>query len=108
MKSNRKTLTPPLPTAIIKVLNGLIPPREIMEKEIPEKETFERALRALEEAVELLERGDLPLEEALACFERGVKSAAQCRNVLQSVDTRVENLLKDRDGALSVSEFKEE
>ncbi len=79
-----------------------------MSEETTEKETFERALRSLEEAVELLEEGELPLEEALACFERGVRSAGRCRKVLQAVDTRVEVLLKDRDGALNVSEFKEE
>ncbi len=78
------------------------------EEKTTQIETFEKALRDLEEAVERLERGDLPLEDALACFEHGVGSAARCRKVLQDVDTRVEVLLKERGGALSVSEFKEE
>jgi exodeoxyribonuclease VII small subunit len=71
-----------------------------------EKETFEAALRQLEEAVAALEGGDLPLEESLACFERGVKSAARCRKLLQAVETRVELLLKDREGALTVEPFE--
>lgn len=70
-----------------------------------EKESFEAALRALEEAVDQLEGGDLPLEESLACFERGVKNAMLCRQLLQAVETRVDRLLKDRDGALSVEPF---
>lgn len=73
-----------------------------------EKESFEAALRALEEAVERLEGGDLSLEESLACFERGVKSATACRQLLQAVELRVEQLLKDRDGALTAEPFEEE
>ena len=39
-------------------------------KKLPQK--FEDALQVLETVVEKLERGDLPLEEALAAFEEGV------------------------------------
>jgi len=69
------------------------------------KESFEASLRALEEVVERLENGDLTLEESLACFEAGVKSAARCRQLLQDVELKVELLLKDRDGGLSVEDF---
>ena len=41
------------------------------EKE-PKPVDFETALRDLEEIVERLEQGELPLEESLAAFERGV------------------------------------
>lgn len=71
-----------------------------------EKESFEAALRQLEEAVSALESGELPLEESLACFERGVKCAARCSKLLQVVEARVELLLKDREGALTVEPFE--
>ncbi len=72
-----------------------------------EKETFEAALRALESAVERLENEDLPLEQALACFEEGVRKVTICRKLLQQVETRVELLLKDKDGALTVENLED-
>lgn len=73
-----------------------------------EKATFEAALKALETAVDSLEHGDLSLEAALRCFEDGVRSAGLCREFLQEVETRVELLLKDRDGHLRVEPGEEE
>lgn len=66
--------------------------------------SFEAALATLEAAVEQLESGDLSLEEALACFERGVKSAAVCRERLKRVETRVETLLRAADHTLTTQE----
>ncbi|PLX83113.1 MAG: exodeoxyribonuclease VII small subunit [Desulfuromonas sp.] len=73
-----------------------------------DKETFETALRDLEEAVESLESGDLPLEESLVRFEAGVKSAAVCRKALRAVENRVELLLKDKEGLLTLENFDQE
>ncbi|MBE0597403.1 MAG: exodeoxyribonuclease VII small subunit [Desulfuromonadales bacterium] len=73
-----------------------------------EKETFEAALKALEGAVQSLERGELSLEKALSCFEDGVRSAGLCRQFLQEVETRLELLLKDSEGNLRVEPHKEE
>ena len=70
-----------------------------------EKESFETVLKALEEAVARLECGELSLEEALECFEQGVKCAALCRESLKAVETRVELLLKGRKGDLKVENF---
>jgi exodeoxyribonuclease VII small subunit len=72
-----------------------------------EEMTFESALRCLEEVVERLESGELPLEEALACFEEGVRSASLCQKRLKAVEAKVETLLKSQDGVLSVEPFKE-
>jgi exodeoxyribonuclease VII small subunit len=55
---------------------------------------FETALVELEALVERLERGDLPLEEALRSFERGVGLTRQCQGALQSAQQKVEILLK--------------
>mgnify|MGYP000273763679 CR=1 FL=1 len=67
--------------------------------------TFEQALKTLEDAVSRLEKGQIPLDEALACFEQGVNSAGRCRELLREVETRVELLLKDAGGPLRVEPF---
>ena len=69
------------------------------------KESFEASLGVLEQVVERLESGELSLEQSLDCFEQGVKSATHCRKLLQEVEMKVELLLKDRDGKLSVEDF---
>jgi len=65
---------------------------------------FEQALAELESLVERLERGDLPLDEALKTFERGVELTRQCQTVLQAAQQRVEILLK-RSGRAEVEPF---
>jgi exodeoxyribonuclease VII small subunit len=70
-----------------------------------EEKTFEQALKSLEEAVARLEKGQIPLDEALDCFETGVQSANLCRKKLQAVETRVETLVKNSDGAFVTELF---
>ncbi len=61
---------------------------------------FEQALEELERLVERLESGDLPLDEALRNFERGVELTRKCQGALKAAQQRVEILLR-RDGAPS-------
>jgi exodeoxyribonuclease VII small subunit len=55
---------------------------------------FERALGELETLVQRLESGDLPLDEALQTFERGVALTRQCQGALKAAQQKVEILLK--------------
>ena len=55
---------------------------------------FEQALGELEAVVERLEHGDLPLEEALRQFERGVELTRTCQASLQQAEQKVEILLQ--------------
>ncbi len=55
---------------------------------------FELAMRDLEDLVERLEQGDLPLEESLAAFERGVMLTRACQTALKDAEQKVEILLK--------------
>jgi exodeoxyribonuclease VII small subunit len=55
---------------------------------------FEQALGELEATVERLERGDLPLEEALQHFERGIGLARNCQAALKQAEQKVEILLQ--------------
>jgi exodeoxyribonuclease VII small subunit len=70
----------------------------------PQSPEFEQALAELESLVERLERGDLPLEEALSTFERGMELTRHCQNSLKAAQQRVEVLLK-RSGRLEVEPF---
>jgi exodeoxyribonuclease VII small subunit len=59
-----------------------------------DKPAFEKELDELEAVVKKLESGDLPLEESLKLFERGVALSDSCRKQLDEAETRVEILLK--------------
>ena len=67
---------------------------------------FEKALAELESVVERLERGDVPLDEALQTFERGVALTRHCQAALQAAQQKVEILLK-RGGQPEVQPFEE-
>jgi len=67
---------------------------------------FEQALAELETLVGRLEGGDLPLDEALKLFERGVALTRQCQSSLQSAQQKVEILLK-RSGEAQPEPFEE-
>jgi exodeoxyribonuclease VII small subunit len=71
------------------------------------EKSFESSLRELEEIVEQLESGDLPLEESLELFERGVRLSRECQKRLDDAERRVEVLLKDQDGAFRVAGLDE-
>jgi exodeoxyribonuclease VII small subunit len=64
------------------------------------KQTFEEGMRALEGIVSRLEGGNLPLEESLAAFEKGVAVLRALHEQLGEVERRVEVLLRDADGVL--------
>lgn len=59
-----------------------------------EEKGFEEALRELEEIVERLERGNLPLEEALGLFEKGVQLSRICHQKLEEAKKKVEILMR--------------
>jgi len=69
------------------------------------EKAFEEALRELEEIVNRLEQGDLPLEEALQLFEQGVKLSRLCHSRLDEAQKRVEILLKDESGKMTAQPF---
>jgi exodeoxyribonuclease VII small subunit len=69
------------------------------------EKAFEEALSELEEIVNRLEQGDLPLEQALQLFEQGVKLSRLCHTKLDEAQKRVEILLKDADGKMTTKPF---
>jgi exodeoxyribonuclease VII small subunit len=71
------------------------------------EKTFEEALHELEEIVNRLEQGDLPLEEALGLFEEGVRLSRSCHTKLDEAQKRVEIVLKDESGKLTPLPFEQ-
>jgi exodeoxyribonuclease VII small subunit len=62
--------------------------------------TFEDALARLEQIVDTLEAGNLPLEESLKAFEEGVGLARHCARYLEKAEKRIEVLTRDESGLL--------
>ena len=56
--------------------------------------TFEAAQQELERIVERLERGQAPLDEALALWQRGEELYRLCRSKLDAAEGRVEELAR--------------
>lgn len=54
--------------------------------------TFEEAFSELEEVVNRLEAGGLPLEDSLALFERGQALAAHCSELLDEAELKVKQI----------------
>ena len=70
--------------------------------------SFEEAMRRLEEIVQTMEKGELPLEQALALFEEGTALTRQCSTMLDTAEKTVVKLMKGPDGAPVELEFKDE
>lgn len=68
---------------------------------------FEDGLDELEGLVQRLEQGELPLEDSLAAFERGMVLVKQLSKRLEDIEQRVEVLLRADDGSLRRGTFDE-
>ena len=66
---------------------------------------LEKALTDLEEIVEELESGDLPLEKAMKKFEEGINLTRNCHAALKDAEQKVEILLKSAGGE-SLEDFE--
>ncbi|NVJ67354.1 MAG: exodeoxyribonuclease VII small subunit [Gammaproteobacteria bacterium] len=61
------------------------------------KNNFESQLEELEAIVDQLEDGDLPLDEALKIFEKGVKLSRQCQKHLAEAEQKVTILMNGKE-----------
>ena len=69
---------------------------------------FEDALSELEGLVQRLEKGELPLEESIAAFERGMTLVRQLGDRLTQVEQRVEALLRTEAGKLVLRPLRDD
>jgi exodeoxyribonuclease VII small subunit len=66
---------------------------------------FEDCLQRLEQIVDQLEKGDIPLEAALKLFEEGMQLSTSCRQELEQAEGKVEILLR-QNGKLQPEPFE--
>lgn len=59
---------------------------------------FETALKQLEEIVDKLERGDVPLDESIAIYERGEALRNRCDALLKTAEAKIEKIKLTREG----------
>lgn len=64
----------------------------------PEALDYEAALAELDRVLVRLEDGQVPLEEAMALYERGVRLVRRCSGLLDGVERRVTELTAGADG----------
>ena len=67
---------------------------------------FEEAMQRLEEIVQGLEQGDLPLGDSLKVFEEGMELAKFCSKELESAEKKVSLLVKESGGKYSEVPFE--
>lgn len=72
------------------------------------KKNFEDAFAELEEIAGELESGELPLDEAIEKYEKGVGALKECYRILGEAEKKIEILVKDVDGALAAEPLDEE
>ena len=68
---------------------------------------FEESLAELEQLVERMEQGNLPLEESLKLFERGVQLTRACQKALKDAEQKVQILLEEN-GEPTLKAFTDE
>ena len=70
--------------------------------------SFEEQLKALEQVVERLERGELSLDESVRLFEEGVKLSNACKKELEAAEGRIQVLVGQGSGGVRVAELEVE
>jgi len=69
------------------------------------KLNFEGSMSRLEEIVSLLEKGDAPLDQAMALFEEGAALLRECTRQLDEAEQKVTLLTAGKDGEVVEEPF---
>ncbi len=67
--------------------------------------SFEAVIARLDEIVRSMERGDLPLEEAITLFEEGTKLSFKAEKLLETAEQLVKKLARGEDGVVTEVPF---
>ena len=76
-----------------------------VKKPAPEA-NFEQAMQRLEEIVEEMESGELPLEDLIVRYEEGMKLVKVCQERLASAEQRIEIISRNSAGKPVVKKFE--
>jgi len=61
-------------------------------------QTFEKAMKRLEEIGQALESGDIALEESIKLYEEGIQLIDFCQKKLAEAEKKVKKLSRDSEG----------
>ena len=70
------------------------------------KKTFEQAMKQLEQIVQDLESGDMPLDKAIKKFEEGIQLSKFCTQKLDETEKKITILMQDSGGNISEIPFE--
>ena len=73
-----------------------------------DKNSLEHSLKRLEEIVESLEHGEVPLDDAVNLYEEGIRISKECAEKLKSTELRIKKLSKSSEGQFTLNESDEE
>jgi exodeoxyribonuclease VII small subunit len=59
------------------------------------KLSFEEAIKELTNIVSKIEQGQIPLQDSLSQYERGMGLIKHCRTILQKAEKRIEKITKE-------------
>lgn len=59
------------------------------------KLSFEEAIKELTGIVEKIEQGEIPLQDSLQQYEKGMALIKHCRGILQKAEQRIEKITKE-------------
>jgi len=68
------------------------------QKENIDELSFEEAIAGLTDIVDKIEQGQIPLQESLDQYERGMALIKRCRTILQQAEQRIEKITKEQEG----------
>ncbi len=60
--------------------------------------SFEEAITGLTDIVGKIEQGQIPLQDSLEQYERGMAMIKHCRTILQEAEQRIEKITKEEEG----------
>jgi exodeoxyribonuclease VII small subunit len=70
---------------------------EKKKKNDVDKMSFEEAIKELTNIVGNIEQGQIPLQDSLEQYEKGMALIKQCRTILQKAEERIEKITKDEE-----------
>jgi exodeoxyribonuclease VII small subunit len=66
-------------------------------------QTFEKAMKRLEEIGQSLDTGDIALEESIKLYEEGIELIDFCKKKLDEAEKKVKKLSRNSDGEFNIS-----
>ena len=70
------------------------------------KYTFESAMKRLEEISDLMDRGDLGLDDTIKLFKEGTELSKMCKSMLDEAELEVKMLFEGEDGSTQLVDFE--